>query len=199
MAGRCRHRDRYAAVPPPARTRPQPLLLLGAIRSEDAAGNAALVATLDALRHSGQLSELHLGTLSLEETTELAELTAGAPIAPERAATLYAFSEGQPLFLIESLRSSLEASTTLDTDPPAAPAEPFGPTQIPAKIYRLIAARLSRLSPAGQEVIAAAAALALDESALVNGLDELWTRRIVREQPGDGYDFSRIIFTFIDC
>ncbi|RME64556.1 MAG: hypothetical protein D6790_03065, partial [Caldilineae bacterium] len=35
-----------------------------------------------------------------------------------------------------------------------------------------------------------AAATALDEGALVDGLDELWRRRIIREVGGDGYDFS---------
>jgi tetratricopeptide (TPR) repeat protein len=35
-----------------------------------------------------------------------------------------------------------------------------------------------------------AAASALDEEKLVDGLDELWRRRIIREVSGDGYDFS---------
>ena len=34
------------------------------------------------------------------------------------------------------------------------------------------------------------AATSLDELPLVDALDELWTRRIVREQDGDSYDFS---------
>ena len=35
-----------------------------------------------------------------------------------------------------------------------------------------------------------AAALVLDEAGLVDDLDELWRRRIIREVGGDGYDFS---------
>ncbi len=67
----------------------------------------------------------------------------------------------------------------------------------------ILATRLAHLSPLAREVASVAAVIGRefpftvlarasteDEDALVRGLDELWQRRIVREQGGDAYDFS---------
>ncbi len=79
------------------------------------------------------------------------------------------------------------------------------PTLLPPKIQAVIESRLDQLSPPAREIAAQAAVLGrsftypvlaaacvLDEARLVDGLDELWRRRIIREVGvgGDGYDFS---------
>ena len=74
---------------------------------------------------------------------------------------------------------------------------------MPPTVQVVIAARLAQLSPPARELVGLAAVIGRtftfevlaqasgnDEDTLVQGLDELWQRRIVREQGGDAYDFS---------
>src|SRR5207248_6647684 len=76
-------------------------------------------------------------------------------------------------------------------------------SSVPSTVQAVIAARLAQLSPLAREVVSVAAVIGRaftfavlkrasgsDENALVQGLDELWQRRIVREQGGEAYDFS---------
>lgn len=185
--------------------REYPLLLLGTVRSEDAEANSGLASLVDSLRHTEQLVEMTLPVLSEREASDLAEQTAGKRLSVERAAALYDTSEGHPLFLIETLRSELAGSGPLEEGPPEPFARPpaLDIPEVPPKIYRLLVARLRQLSPEAQLVATAAAVIgraftyavldavtSIDEVSLVDALDELWTRRIVREQAADGYDFS---------
>src|SRR5262249_55897139 len=72
-----------------------------------------------------------------------------------------------------------------------------------SKVQAVIASRLAQLSPLAREVVALAAtigrAFALDllmcasgsdEETVTNALDELWQRRIIREQDTASYDFT---------
>ena len=183
--------------------RSHPLLLLGGIRTEDAGQNEALAAFVEALRHTGQLVELRLGPLSKEESAELATQTAGHMLRSEELETLHLTSEGHPLFLIEAVRGAM-------TDSPAGADSGTdtlhhlqSASAIPSRIYGLLTVRLSQLSPTAHRVATMASvigrafnyrilksALSLDETALIDALDELWQRHIIREQAGDDYDFS---------
>src|SRR5205823_15131211 len=73
----------------------------------------------------------------------------------------------------------------------------------PPTVQAVITGRLAQLSPLAREVVSLAAVIGraftwsvlaqtshLDEEMLVRGLDELWRKRIVREQGEDAYDFS---------
>ncbi|MCB9157177.1 MAG: AAA family ATPase [Caldilineaceae bacterium] len=185
--------------------RSQPLLILGAVRTEDAVENQPLHDLVAALRHQNQLTELTLAPLSQAEVAELAEQTAGAAISRIDAEELYAASEGHPLFLIETVRSELTASSFHASvrEQDAALDAPNSLAPIPPKIYNLFVTRLGQLSDTAQRVASIAAvigraftypvlqaATALDELELVEAIDELWVRRIIREQGGDRYDFS---------
>ena len=74
---------------------------------------------------------------------------------------------------------------------------------LPPKVRAVIRRRLALLSPGAQALAETAAVIGRaftfavlahasgqDEAAVVQGLDELWRRRIVREQGADAYDFS---------
>jgi len=74
---------------------------------------------------------------------------------------------------------------------------------LPLMVRRVIEARLQQLSLHAQELAGLAAtvgraftfdvlrhASGADEETLVRGLDELWRRRIIREQGADAYDFA---------
>ncbi len=181
-----------------------PLLVVGTIRLEDVIGNGPLEKCLEGLRQSNQLTEIHLDSLSREEATELMQQTAEAPITTEVVEALYAASEGHPLYLIETVRGRLNQGEGdgVGWARPVSSSHNDGMI-IPTKIHSLIVSRLSQLSPTAQKVVNAAAVIgrdftyqvlrstvAADELALIDALDELWSRHIVREQEGDSYDFS---------
>jgi DNA-binding SARP family transcriptional activator len=158
-----------------------PLLVLATARREDMDDRAALTDLLRGLRALDRATEIELEPLSRAETGVLAERVAGRALDEPEAGRLYAETEGNPLFVVETLR--------------AGGASP--------RVQAVLEARLAQLSAPAQELaqLAAtigraftsqllAAASGADADALVRDLDELWRRRIVREQGADAYDFS---------
>ena len=187
--------------------RSTPLLIVLGIRSEEADDNPALPTLLGALRHAEQLTEVHLGPLSRSESVELAQQTSDDALADDDAARLYDTSEGHPLYLIETVRSGwnegLQDVAPATADRAADGSATATGAAIPPKIYALVKTRLDQLAPSVQQVANAAAVigrdftyellaatLAVDELELVDALDDLWSRRLIREQDGSGYDFS---------
>ncbi len=163
-----------------------PLLIVGAFRPEEITADHPLTSLQLALRRSRQLTELALEPLPTEETAALAaQLTLQTWDAAE-AARLYQDTEGNPLFIVEALRSG---ATTLSALPPTVQA--------------VIKARIAQLTPQARALLEQAAVIGrafqidilaqasgMDDDALVVRLDELWGRRIIREQGGAEYDFS---------
>src|SRR5215210_9344422 len=99
-------------------------------------------------------------------------------------------SEGNPLFVVEALRAGWRR----------ADAERGW---ISPKVQAVISSRLAQLPDSAKDLAGIAAVIGrefttdvltlasgLDEETLVRGLDELWRRRIIREQGVDAYDFS---------
>ncbi len=187
----------------------RPLLILGTARSEEAQTNPDLAGLLTTARKSGLLTEVALAPLSFDETVELAAQTAGTALTAAQADTLYALSEGHPLFLVETVRAVAWDALPPETDRGISPRpgqddEPVAPIfAIPPKIQALLTRRLDQLSPSARQLAEVAAVVGrefdyhtlhgvsgLDELALVDGLDELWRHRIVREQGEAAYDFS---------
>ena len=143
--------------------RSHPLLLVGGIRTEDAGGNQALAAFVEAMRHAGQLVELHLGPLSAQEADELATQTAGMAIGSDAhtAKALFAASEGHPLYLIEAVRSDRFDAPRLRPDR-CDDIQAVGcdvASAMPARIYNLLSARLGQLSGTAQQVVSVAAVI----------------------------------------
>ncbi len=172
-----------------------PLLLVGTVRREAVSEAADPEHPLHKLRlqleQAGQWSELSLAPLSEGETTELAGHLAQGDAAAW-AALLYRETEGNPLFVVEMVRAGAPAALL------AGEA-----VALPHTVQAVIEERLGRLSPHARrlsELAAAfgrafsveelAAASELDDAALVQVLDELWQRNVVREQGAADYDFS---------
>jgi predicted ATPase/DNA-binding SARP family transcriptional activator len=170
------------------------LLVTCTIRSEELEDNQALNTLLLNLRKEGQLIEIELGPLDLEETAELAAAVTGQELDAELRRQVFQETEGQPLFVVETARAGFKLKDdTLGTTP----------ASLPPKVQAVIAARLAQLSSQARELAQLAATIGraftfevlggasdLDEESLVQALDELWGRRIVREQGTDTYDFS---------
>ncbi|RIK24630.1 MAG: hypothetical protein DCC55_41225 [Chloroflexi bacterium] len=152
-----------------------------------------------------QWSEIELSPLSIEETAVLAGHLTNKDVT-QWASRIYRETEGNPLFVVETMRTELsrgEGESRRGGDLSAFPLSLSAPVPLPPRVYAVIQRRLLQLSPAAQELASLAAVVGrsftfpvlaqasdLAEDALVRGLDELWQRRIVREQGVEAYDFS---------
>lgn len=174
------------------------VLVVAAARSHEVDANTALVGLLAELWGDGSITECELGPLDEAETAALARsLWRGEPTA-EALARLFEQTEGVPLFVVEMLHSGWDTQV----EPPASGAE--GPLQpLSPKLRAVIASRLGQLSPTSSELMSMAAVIGREfgfevlvkvsrrsEDEVMQGLDELWQRRIVREMAAGLYDFS---------
>lgn len=182
------------------RSRPRAgLLVVGTARSEEIGPQHRLQPLLLGTRASGQLTEVELGPLRRADTATLACTVSGDELDDAQGDFLYRETEGNPLFVVEWVRAGLVAEAP-DSLAGGGPASAW---QLPPRAHSVIEARLAQLSPAGQELAALAAtvgraftfdvleqASSRSEEQVVEALDELWQRRIVRERGVDAYDFS---------
>ena len=177
-------------------------IILGA-RSGEVESNRALTALVSDARNRAELLDLELGPLSEAETATLAAATTDRPLDAAAHARLYRETEGHPLFVVEMARAGLAGTA----EPETVGATESGPLPVPARMTArmraVIAARLRQLTPKAHRVVELAATIGrdfdvdvlaastdLDETDLVEGLDELWRRRIIREHGLNRYDFS---------
>jgi predicted ATPase len=155
------------------------------------------------LRNSQQLTEIELGPLNVDEVTTLAEQVAGQALAPAVTAQLFRETEGNPLFVVETVRAGGQERTEEAPPVMGALAQPRPPSSMPVKVHAVIQSRLAQLSSQARDLASLAATLGRSftfavlarasdssEETLVRGLDELWQRGIVREQGRNAYDFS---------
>jgi DNA-binding SARP family transcriptional activator len=181
--------------------RPAQLVLLITLRSGETPANKRLETLVRELRRSRRLSEIELGPLDEAETFSLATDAAGRALDPALAAPLYRGSEGNPLFVVEMVRAGGAMSSQQMVAHGQEKAHVDLP--LPPKVQQVIEARLAQLSPMARDLVGTAATIGreftfdvlaqahgADEETSVRALDELWRRRIVREQGADAYDFA---------
>ena len=184
------------------------LLLIGTARSEEILPGHPLKAFLGALQRDGLVTEVALRPFNPIETTILAEYIMGHQLDPATINMLYYETEGNPLFVVEMARAgTLEQSGRAQ----AAAGNPLPlltqpASTLPPTVQAVLSTRLAQLSPLAHEVANVAAVIGREftfvvlaraseerEDAVVQALDELWQRRIVREQDegtAETYDFS---------
>jgi DNA-binding SARP family transcriptional activator len=182
------------------------LLVVGTYRPEEVGDSHPLASSLQTLRLEGQVTEVGLQSLDEAATHTLATQMVGKEIDTGSAQLLYRETEGNPLFVVESVRAGLPDH---DRDSKASPAQrlphaslPDG-VSLPPKVQSVLEARLAQVSPPARELAALASTIGRefsfellaeasgrDEHTLVGELDELWQRRIVRERGTHAYDFS---------
>lgn len=170
----------------PANTR---LIVVATVRREDLDAHHPLAEITAQFQAADRVVEVRLDRLSREDTHELARNLLGDDLEPASADALYADTEGNPLFVVETLR---------------ARADGVGDgAELSPRLQAVINARILRLSETAQRLlnIAAtigrgftaellAAAADVDDLSLVRGLDELWRRDLIREHGADSYDFA---------
>jgi DNA-binding SARP family transcriptional activator len=159
------------------------LLVAATARREELDPRHPLAELIAALQALGRFTEIELYRLGRADTGMLATAVGGTPLAAAELERLYRDSEGNPLFIVEALRSDAPETA--------------------ARVQAVIAGRLRRLSEPAAELASTAAAIGrsfgagalpaasgLDEPTFVRSLDELWRRGIVRAHGPAAYDFS---------
>lgn len=167
-----------------------PLLIAGTVRPEEVGPDHPLITLRHSLQRTRQLTEIELAPLNVAETTALATAIAERELSSAEIRQLYAETEGNPLFIVETVHAT---NGRLKQREQGA---------LPPQVQAVIEARLSQLSPDARALAELAAtvgrsfsfsvlraASTANENVLVRALDELWQRRIIREQNDDDYDF----------
>ncbi|HEX5880576.1 MAG TPA: AAA family ATPase, partial [Actinomycetota bacterium] len=165
-----------------------PVLVVATARREELDLGHPVHDLLTGLRALERVAEVEVGRLSRQETAGLAERL-GDPLQAPDVDRLFAETEGNPLFVVEALRAGWSGHGQ--------------PAPITPKVQAVIESRLAQLSAPARDLAGVAATIGREfstdvlaqaseagEAALVGGLDELWRRRLVRDQGPDAYDFS---------
>jgi len=186
------------------------LLVVGSARAEEVPPSHQLRSLLLHLGGAVAVSEIALPPLDAAETARLGELIARRELSVAGAMRLFRETEGNPLFVVETMRAGLDAlprseegTRREEGQHGAAVSALQAPAILPPRVQAVIAGRLAQLSPLTREMCALAATIGrafrldvlaraanTDEDAAVRALDELWQRRIVREQGANTYDFT---------
>ena len=166
-----------------------PLLVVVTARREELDASHPLTAVRDSLAAIERASELRLERLSREETAALGSRLTGSQLDAGRVEALFAETEGNPLFVVETVRAGGDGSAQ---DSALSP-----------RLRAVIDARFHRLTEVAAAVLGVAAVAArpcsasllarmcdLDDRSLARGLDELWQRGILYETGVDSYEFS---------
>lgn len=177
------------------------LLVVAALRPEEPSVPAILETLRLELQREELLAAIELEPLGHEETRELAGLASFGAFPPEQAEQLYTETEGNPLFIVETIRSRyLQGGATVPLTAPRLFGQGY---TLPHRVEAVIAARLKELGGPAHALAALAAtagrqfdlevlsaAWKSSPAAFAQGLDELLRRRVVRAQPEAGYDFA---------
>ncbi len=169
------------------------LLVVGTVRSEELSRSHPANDLRLRLSQESVFTTISLEALGPDETVALASQVANCTFDTDASARLYRQTEGNPLFVVEMMRAN--GGRGLDANP--------NRSALPPRVHALIAGRLAQLSPAARQVVSAAATVAracslsllartvrCGERELIAALDELWQKRILREQDPNTYDFT---------
>jgi DNA-binding SARP family transcriptional activator len=166
-----------------------PILIVGTVRSEELPEKHPLIGLVDALGRDQAVTEVPLHRFDQAATAALAaRLRPEDKLDPELAARLWRETEGNPLFVIEVLRAGITSNASQAV--------------LTSTMRAVLRARLDQLTDGARQLAEVAAvfgrpfsaglmvsATGIDERELVDRIDELWRRRIIRDQ-GFNYHFS---------
>lgn len=176
----------------------RPLLFVATLRTGSISADHPLQSTLAAWRQERNLTEIVPRPLDAAETAQLVQAVAERALDDAKTAVFYRETEGNPLFIVEYARAAQEQITTTPTDQLVDTA-----VLLPPRVHAVIEARLRQLSPTAAELVELAAVIGREfsyealtqasrqpEETIIDSLDELWQRYIIREQGANSYDFS---------
>lgn len=132
----------------------QRLLVVGTVRGDEIDMDHPLTGIQSSLRRDDLLGEIALSPLSVAETSQLAEtvaqdasVEAGQPpgeLVDEIFGTIFDDTEGNPLFVVETVRAR--------QGPPSGGESSVSSAGLPPKVYAVIQSRLAQLTPEAQRI-----------------------------------------------
>jgi DNA-binding SARP family transcriptional activator len=179
-----------------------PVFILGTARSEESLPDHPVSALARQLRADDRVTIIELSPLDASETGKLASQVQGHTLDDMASVRLYRETEGNPLFVVEAVRAGMTMAIPAQTSASVFTTSTNTPT-LPPRVQAIISGRLAQLSPTARTVAETGAAIGraftLDlllnagrenEETVIDALDELWLRRIVREQSANVFDFT---------
>jgi predicted ATPase/DNA-binding SARP family transcriptional activator len=176
----------------------EPLLILCTLRREEM--HQSLTRLLQQFQTDRLLTQIELQPLDASETAKLANQISGASFDLPAVMRLYKETEGNPLFIIETIQAGFKNHN--ETSDSVA-SEISVPPILPTKVQAVILQRLALLSPIARKVVDIGAVFGkpfsanlviavghLEEDELVLALDELWQKRIIAEWSPNTYEFT---------
>jgi DNA-binding CsgD family transcriptional regulator len=139
----------------------EPVMLVGAYRSDDLPRGHALRRVRTELRRDGRLREVAVEPLDLTGTGALASRILGGPVGSRLATLLYHRTQGVPFF-VEELAAALVDSGRLTGGLGGWALADAGEVPIPDTLRDAVLLRTDGLSDAGREALQVAAVLGLD-------------------------------------
>jgi DNA-binding SARP family transcriptional activator len=175
------------------------ILLLAAYRDVDPTPGEVLTSVLAELAREPVTRRLSLTGLAEQDVAKYVEQTASEIASPQLVAALHAETEGNPLFVTETVRLlKLDQGTAMS---------PEVQLVIPQSVRDVISRRLAHLSPECNRVLtlgsvlgrefaptALASLAGLSEDALLETLDDAVVARVVSDVPGS---LSRLRFAHV--
>lgn len=175
------------------------VLITGTMRSWEYALNEPLKKLLRDLQTERLLLRLKLEPLDEQETLLLAKEVAIELKNQQANRNLYKETEGNPLFIVESIRN-VELETDVKTN---FLSNNDTPLAISPKVNEVIAARFAKLSSEAREIMNLSAVIGrkfsfdvlknasnMVERDVIYALEELMQHYVIREHPSGDFDFS---------
>jgi DNA-binding SARP family transcriptional activator len=177
-----------------------PLMILATIPSIEYSQTSNLTSYVKHLAQVVRVVEHELTPFEKIQTTALAEMLYEKAIDPSQADVLFEETEGNPMMITELVRARLEDGDPLQT---GGSTTRNAPPTLPLAIRQAFEERLAYLSSPAYNLAGFAAAIGLkfshqtlqiasglEDGPLVDALDELFQRRILRDEPNGTYRFS---------
>lgn len=173
----------------------RPMLLVCAYRDEDLAAEERLASLVESLRREAHARQMTLSRLRPADTRALLQSVAHPALGEAGLAErLHRETDGNPFFLTSMLQALSAGETAAAT----------GALPLPEALRAAVRARLAHVPAGARAALDVAAVLgrrfdfetlaalcAGEEQALLDQLDTLVKRRLLREEPEDGfYDFT---------
>ena len=178
------------------------LFILGTARSEEAPPNHPISLLVQQLQIEDKITVIDLAALDAAEISGLASQVRGLDVNTAETIRLYRETEGNPLFVIETIRAGMIGTQILETEGSLDPT--FRESHVPPpRVYAVILRRLSQLSPSARKMVELSAVIGRafhfdllvragsdNEETVVDALDELSQRRVIRQQSANIFDFT---------
>jgi DNA-binding SARP family transcriptional activator/predicted ATPase len=181
------------------------LFVVGCAREEELPPSHPLHTFLLHLRSTMRVMEIPLEPLDAAETAKLASQVAKREVEIDTVMHLYHETGGYPLFVVEMVRADLGrvSASSPEADRTQRQVLLEDARTLPPRMHAVLVGRLLQLSSSARGFVELAAVIGreftldllvtvsnVDVDSAVRALDELWYKRIVREQGVNSYDFT---------